>query len=98
MPIAVPHAPAPRTAILTPLLPPDLIDLDVARLAVAVPHVHPAGGGVEEIQYHFLLRLEDKRGGVLGALAHLRERHLDHDRAAVGKVLVLDPGELAAGI
>src|SRR5437867_10978804 len=83
---AVPHAPAPSTAIFIEAGPPrtsvkirgseapDLTDLDVAGLAFGVAHPDPASRGrLRDIEGDALLRLEHQRRPVARGLPRVRD-------------------------
>src|SRR6185503_11584039 len=96
---ADPHAPAPRIAMRTALDAEDVREADVALLAIAVAHLHPAvGGRLEDLEEHLLVRLEHERRLGVGRRTHVGEGHRHHHSLAIAERLVLHPGDLAVHV
>src|SRR5258705_726339 len=90
----MPRRQAPRASYA-----PDLVQLDIAALSVAMRNARPpATGQLNQIEQHILFGLKCDRRGVSCGLSDIGTGDLDHDRALRAQVPGFDPSELAAGV
>src|SRR5215210_5188151 len=99
--MAVPQAPAPKTAIFIARQrsdAPDLLGFNVTGAAGAMADLHPATVHFDHLEQHVLLSLKGNGRVIVVLLTYLCDGHGDHNHALVGELFAFNPAEAPACI